>query len=119
MFAIATNEVAANSVPMVSRSFDTRDVNAGASDARSDSVTFLTPNKPSSPWKDVATAIEPVYVEHGERRMACAGEEMVVVVPGLPQRGVVMVDLEVLRCFQQDTGTSNKAPAREREKIWI
>lgn len=35
--------------------------------------------------------MEPVYVEHGERRMAWPGEEMVVVVPGLPQDEIAML----------------------------
>jgi len=36
--------------------------------------------------------MEPVYVEHGERRMAWPGEDIVVVVPGLPQRRIDMLN---------------------------
>lgn len=47
IFAIAVNEFAMNAVPIVSRSFDMRDVSVGALDAMSDSVIVLTPKMPS------------------------------------------------------------------------
>jgi len=60
IFAMAVKEFATNAVPIDSRSFDTRDVSVSKFDAMSDSVISLTPKMPSWPWKEVATAMEPV-----------------------------------------------------------